>query len=92
MNYYSRLSVEEENGNKILKVSDRVSDEELQQGTANGAHYTLGSELQTGKTYRFSARPKYTDGPDTRDIAMVFWNGWQKYFEDASWGNVYGGY
>lgn len=92
VNYYSRLSVEEENGNKILKVSDRVSDEELQQGTANGAHYTLGSELQTGKTYRFSARLKYTDGPDTRDFAMVFWNGWQKYFEDASWGNVYGGY
>lgn len=92
VNYYSTLSVEDEGGNKILKVSDRVSDEEWEQGTANGAHYTFGSELQTGKTYRYSARLKYTEGPDTRDFAMVFWNGWQKYFDDASWGDEYGGY
>ena len=92
VNYYSTLSVEDEGGNKILKVSDRVSDEEWEQGTANGAHYTFGSELQTGKTYRYSARLKYTEGPDTRDFAMVFWNGWQKYFDDTSWGDEYGGY
>lgn len=92
VNYFSTISVEKEDGNNILKVTDRVSDEEWEQGTANGAHYTLGAELPTGKTYKFSARLKYTDGPDTREFSMVFWNGWEKFFENTSWGDEYGGY
>lgn len=92
VNYYSSLAVADEGENKILKVTDRLSDEEWQQGTANGAHYILGSALPPGRTYRFSAKLKYTDGPDERAFSMSLWNGWEKYFEDASWGDQYGGY
>lgn len=92
VNYFSNIEVVNEDGNNILKVTDRVSDDEWEQGTANGAHYTLGADLPTGRTYRFSARLRYDEGPDTRDFQMVFWNGWEKYFEDASWGDEYGNY
>ena len=93
MPFYSTLLVEDDGtGNKVLRITDRDTDESGAQGTANSAHYVMGTDLQPGKTYKFSAKLKYNDGPDTRAFTMSFWNNWQKYIEDASWGDIYGNY
>ena len=94
--FHAKLERVADGDNHILKVSDRVrnkEDDKGEQGTGNGAHYTIGKSLEPGKTYSFSAKLKYTDGPDTREFQMVFWNNWQKYTTGKTqWGDKYGGY
>ena len=93
--FYASLEVVDDGtGNKVLRAYDRNNDEEHSQDTANGAHYTFGEDLQPGKTYKFSAKLKYTEGPDTRSFNMSFWNNWQQYVdgENPSWDDIYGNY
>lgn len=62
------LSVVEEDGNHVLKVSDRTA-------MASGAMYDLTGKLTKGTTYTISGKIKYETGPDEKPFNLMFENG-----------------
>ncbi len=55
-------------GNKVIHVVNR-------QATAGGPMQDVSGKVEVGKTYKFSGRLKYDEGPDTKDFRLEIQNG-----------------